>query len=410
MKQANHSIHVHWDRRYPKKGTDKCPVQLGININGLQFKVGLKLYATREDFDKAMSGKSGNQEVKELRAEISKYTAKAEQILEHLPNPTRETFQRLFRSEVDLKKGKTDIKILFNDYIDELRKEDRIRSAKNVEQTYRSFKRYKEKLYLEEINEAFLKGYQSWMLSIGNSITTAQIYLRNLRAVFNRAIKAGFIAKRFYPFINFPIGASAKSKNVLYPVQVKALFDYAPKSIREHRAKDMWMFCYLMNGINPADLFALRNKNIQGDYIVFVREKTKRTNRVAGKEIRAYLHPEMKRIIADWGLGSKDPEAYVFPYLVRYTTAEGKERRKKALTKQFNKKLKAIGQRLGIKTPIIMNLARHSFSTNLKLNETPATFIKDALGHSSLAVTEHYLKSIPDDKIKDISKSLLNFE
>jgi integrase/recombinase XerD len=71
MKQRNYSIHVHWDKRYPKKGTDLCPIQLGISISGLQFKVDLRLYASKEDFEKAMGGKSGSKEVKELRSETA---------------------------------------------------------------------------------------------------------------------------------------------------------------------------------------------------------------------------------------------------------------------------------------------------------------------------------------------------
>ncbi|MBS1633444.1 MAG: phage integrase SAM-like domain-containing protein [Bacteroidetes bacterium] len=190
MKQRNNSVHVHWDKRYPKKGTNLCPIQLGININGLQFKVGLKLYATREDFDKAMSGKSGSKEVKELRSQISGYVSKAEATLDKLLNPTRESFQRLFKSETDLSTpNKTDVTFLFQEYINNLHSEDRIKTAQNLEHALKSFKRYKSPLYFEDINESFLKGYKAWMNQNGNSSTTAQIYMRNLRTIFT-AIKS----------------------------------------------------------------------------------------------------------------------------------------------------------------------------------------------------------------------------
>src|SRR5690606_28634416 len=214
-----------------------------------------------------------------LRAEINKYITKVEGILDILPNPTRESFQRLFKSETDLKKGKTELEMLFNEYAADLRKEERLKTASNLENAFKSLKRYKGKLYLEDINETFLKGYQNWMIGQGNSNTTAQIYLRNLRTIYNKAIKDGFISKRHYPFLNFTIGSSVKTKNVLYPDQVKALFDYVPQTMREHRAKDMWFFCYLCNGINPKDMFYLKRSNIQQDYIIFIREKTKRTRK-----------------------------------------------------------------------------------------------------------------------------------
>lgn len=410
MKQDNYSVNIHWDGRSPKAGTNLCPVQLGVNLNGLQFKIGLKLYATKDDFEKAMLGKGGNHEIKQLREEINKFRQKAKEILDNLPNPTRETFQRLFKSDADLGKGKTDITILFEDYNNDLVKEDRLKSAQINGHTLKSLHSYKPKIYLEEIDDKFLKGYVNWMLNKGNSYSTAQIYLRNLRTVYNRAINDGFIAKKYYPFTSFTIGSSSKSKNVLYPEQVKALFDYVPQTFRQHKAKDIWIFCYLMNGVNPKDMFYLKWENVKEDYIIFTREKTKRTKRNSAGEIRAYLHPEMKRIVSDYGTKDKSPDNYVFPFLLGCDNAEQRERRRKNAQGRLNDWLKDIGENIGLPIRLVLNLARHSFSTNLKLNDVPSTFIKDALGHSSIAVTEHYLKTIPDRKIKEISSHLLNFK
>lgn len=410
MKKKNYTLTIAWDRRYPKKGTCLCPIQLCINLNGQQFRMSLGLYATEHDYQKVLSGKGGTVEIKELRNEINNYRTKAKDILDIIPKLTREKFQRIFKSDVDLQKAKTDITILFNEYINALENEDRLKTRDNYKCALNSFKKFKPKLFFEDINETFLKNYRAWMLTEGNSHTTAQMYMRNLRAVFNLAIKDGYISQRLYPFNDFVIGTSAKSKSVLYPEEVKALFDYSPKSMREHRAKDIWMFCYLANGMNPKDFFYLKHKNIQGDFIVFVREKTKRTNTVADKEIRVFLHDELKRIIADMGTKAKTPDDFLFPFLKGYPTAAGMERRRKKFQKQANRKLREIGKQLGFTTPLILNLARHSFSTKLKLNAIPTTHITDALGHSNGKTTEHYLKSIPDKKIKQISDLLLNFE
>lgn len=407
MKKERYSLNIHWDGRSPKTGSNLCPIQLAVNLTGLQFKIGLKLYSTKEDFEKAMSGKGGNGDIKQLREEINKYRQKAKEILDTIPNPSREIFQRLFKSDVDLGKGKTDISILFDEYSNNLKKEDRIKSAAMCEHAKRSFLRYKPKIFLEEINDSFLNGYQTWILRQGNSNSTAQIYLRTLRAIYNKAIKDGYIAKRYYPFATFSIGSSSKSKNVLYPEQVKALFDYVPKTMREHRAKDIWIFCYLMNGINPKDMFVLTWANVNDDYIIFKREKTKRTKKNDATEIRAYLHPEMKRIIEDYGTKDKSPDNYVFPFLVGYKTEEEKEKRRRNVQDRLNDNLRTIGKNLGFKVNLILALARHSYSTNLKLNNVSSAFIKDMLGHSSIAITDHYLKTIPDDKIKETSKNLL---
>ena len=154
----------------------------------------------------------------------------------------------------------------------------------------------------------------------------------------------------------------------------------------------------------------MKNRNIKDDTIVFVREKTKRSNSVANKEIRAYLHPEIVRIIETWGRKSNNPDDFIFPILDGYDTIAQKELRRKKVQKQVNQKLKEIGTELGFTTPLILNLARHSFATNLKLSGTPTLFISEALGHASVTTSQFYLKSIPDQKIKELSNSVLNFE
>lgn len=410
MKSKNYSINTHWDKRYPKAGTDLCPVQLAVNLSGLQFKVSLRLYASKAEYDKALNSKGGSEEVKDLRKQITEYTTKAETILERLPNPTRETFQRLFKSETDLfASQKTDITFLYEEYINHAKDEGRIKTAQNLEWSLKSFKRYKTKIYFEDINEQWLKGYKTYMTKEGNSATTAQMYLRNLRTIFNIAIKQGYISDKHYPFRLFTIGTSAKSKSVLYADDLKKLWDYQGTTLRERRAKDYFFFLYLCNGMNFKDAAYLQFKDIKGDTLSFVREKTKNTNTVADKQITVYLHEEIKSIINRWGNTPGNPSDYIFPILNGRKTAADKEARRNKIQRQINDNLKAIGEKLGFEESLVLNLARHSFATHLKISGTPTSFISDAMGHANSKTTEHYLKSIPTDKTREISNSLLSF-
>jgi hypothetical protein len=56
-----------------------------------------------------------------------------------------------------------------------------------------------------------------------------------------------------------------------------------------------------------------------------------------------------------------------------------------------------------------LGLARDSFATTQKLEEPAISFISDEMGHSSMVVTEHYLKSLPDDNLWSMSDKLLSF-
>jgi integrase len=46
----------------------------------------------------------------------------------------------------------------------------------------------------------------------------------------------------------------------------------------------------------------------------------------------------------------------------------------------------------------------------LKLTGTPVSFISDAMGHSNSAMTEHYLKSLPDENRMEMSSKLLSLQ
>lgn len=396
------------DARTPMKGSNLLPVKLSVTLKGKQFMVGIKLYSVREVFEKAISS-AGTvpREAKQLRANIQTYLDKAQTIIDSFPNIDKPTFTKLFKTEAELKvNDKTDITALFNQKISELAEADRAGSKSFYEAALSAFQRYKTELYLEDITEDWLKGFRSWWLSIGNAPATAQMHFRCLRHIFKRAIKSGIIHQSLYPFAEFTIGSSRKSKDVLYPHQLKALWEYKPTKNGEARSKDYFFFLYLGNGMNIKDALQLKAENIKGDTIVFVRSKTESTNHET-KEIVVHLHPEMRRIIEKWG--SVKPNEYLFPCMRGQKTNIERKRAKDILARNLNRDLKPIGEKLGFEVKLTLNLARHSYATRLKIDGIPTSMISDALGHSSSAVTEHYLKSIPNEMVQKISESLLNF-
>ena len=115
------------------------------------------------------------------------------------------------------------------------------------------------------------------MLGNGNSITTAGIYLRSLRTLFNIAIAEGLLTKEYYPFgkRNYEIPTSNNVKKALTLKDIGTIYKHKlePGSPAE-RARDYWIFMYLCNGINVKDLCLLKYDNIKGDVLEFERAKT----------------------------------------------------------------------------------------------------------------------------------------
>jgi site-specific recombinase XerD len=83
----------------------------------------------------------------------------------------------------------------YDEYIESLKNEDRVKTADNYATAMRSFKGFRNKIGFYDITSDFLKKYHKWMIDQGNAETTIGIYTRSLRAIYNYGISKGVIKK-----------------------------------------------------------------------------------------------------------------------------------------------------------------------------------------------------------------------
>src|SRR5690606_35157153 len=192
--------------------------------------------------------------------------------------------------------------------------------------------------------------------------------------------------------------------------EIESIFNYScEKGTTEEKARDLWVFSYLCNGMNMKDICRLMYSDIDGDKLVYIRSKTIRSTRSAQKPIIVYLTDHAKGIIERWGQKPVLPSNRVFPILPIDVTPVKEREMVKDITKLVNKYMKRIGVRLGISKPVTTYTARHSFSTVLKRSGVSIEFISESLGHSSLQTTENYLDSFEDDVKKKYADLLTKF-
>lgn len=265
-----------------------------------------------------------------------------------------------------------------------------------------------EVLKFDKVNPSFLEKYERQM----SNPTTIGIYLRPLRHIFNLAIDhpSGFL--KDYPFKRkshetnkYKIPAPRNIKKALTKVEVKSIYDYeAVRGSSEAFYKDIWLFSYFANGINMKDICKLQYKNIKGTSIEFRRAKTERSNKNT-KPITIVLTEDLIKIIDEYGTKPNAKENYLFTFLKPTMNLEDEMAAIKQATKQTNKYIKRVAEKLEIKAEVSFYSARHSFATILKNAGVAPSFIGESLGHSSLKTTESYLGSFETDQRKDnISK------
>ncbi len=244
----------------------------------------------------------------------------------------------------------------------------------------------------------------------GIEISTIGKHARNLRHIFKLAINEGIISMLNYPFgrYKYTIPEVTQAKKSLSRKMMADLVNYIPITYYEKRAVSYFLFTYFGNGMNLKDIAYLKYKDVQGQFLQFIRKKT-RNSTAKLKVIRVIITEEMRSVIEEFGNSDRTHDNYVFPIIT--TGIEGKSIDTSIHTrnKSINKTLKRVSEKLKFEKIITLGMARHSFANALKQEKVDIAFIQESLGHSSPAITEHYLNSFEDDIVLAHVEKLKNY-
>jgi integrase/recombinase XerD len=162
--------------------------------------------------------------------------------------------------------------------------------------------------------------------------------------------------------------------------------------------------------MNPKDMAHLKYKNIEGEFIHFVRAKTERTTRNDPKLITVYFNEDMHKIVERWGNKDKSPNNFIFPILKLNDNLMRQFNLVKSLIKFVNDGMSSIAQQLNINKKVTNIVSRHTFSTVLKRAGASTEFIQESLGHADKKTTENYLDSFEKEIKKEFASRLTAFK
>ncbi|ESU19933.1 hypothetical protein FCR2A7T_13380 [Flavobacterium cauense R2A-7] len=304
-------------------------------------------------------------------------------------------------------KSGSDVTVLnfWNEKVEDLNKAGRTGNAKAYNETRKSFFKFvkNNQLMFKDITPTLLDKYETYLRANNNNDGGVGVKMRELRALYNDAIKKGVVAEKYYPFKTYKISKLKKGNNkrALTRAEVKLI---AELNEFEHphlaEAKRLFLFSYFTRGMNFYDMMKLRWSNIENDRIIYVRSKTKR------KFVVKILKPAQD--ILDYYKDTISFTDYVFPIILKEgLTPLQIENRKDKKLKQFNKDLKKIASVVGINKPVTSYVARHSFATNLKELGISTDVISQSMGHQNVSITTAYLKDFDNDIIDDANERLL---
>ncbi len=396
-----------------QKADGTFAVKLRITYCRKQYYIPLGHYLTVDDWDKVQKPNARGQH-KTIKFELFDIEDRASEVIRKM---TTFSFDQLKRSLLGLETSLADVVALKKEYIIKLKSEGRINSAIDFESSLASFSNFcldgrRKAIPLDIINVEWLQKYETWMLKNGKSPSTIGKYVRNLRTIFNIAIERELIPRETYPFgkRKYQIPSTKNVKKALTHDEVKAIYEYEPLNHSEARARDLWLFSYLCNGINMKDIALLKYKNIEVDKLTFKRAKTERASRSKSEVIVVYLVDQALEIIKKWGKIPLHPDNLVFDFVDPEASLDRQAQQIRNATLNVNKYMKRIRLALGIPIKVTTYSARHSFATVLKRSGASTEFISESLGHKDLKTTENYLDSFESDVKREFQKKLLDFQ
>lgn len=404
----------------PQPGeSSKYPVKLRVYTP--EPNRGQRLYPTvfkltKSEFESVWKTTKPREINKKLRGKMQSLVSKAEEVAEGLQPFTFEQFERKMYRRAD---DGVSVAHQFDEVIEECKREERLGSVNTYVYAKKSLSDYVErtknfgKLTLYDITPKWLKRYEDYMVDTnGKSITTVGIYLRALRAVFNKAIEEGEIDKEYYPFVKrkYVIPTGNNKKKALNQDQLRKLFNAQPGTQEQEKAKDFWFFSYACNGMNIKDMALLQYRSISDDSFEFYRAKTKNTSKGSLKLITVHLNPFIRSIIEKYGNSQSSPSSYVFNIINGGMTAEEQQSKIKAFTRFIDQHIKILCKKNGLPEGVSVYWARHSFATKLIRDGAPMEFAQETLGHSDLKTTQKYFAGFDDEIKKEFSEKIMNFD
>lgn len=396
------------DRRQKENGT--FPLKLRITFNRTRKYYNLGKELTKSDFEKIY--KSREMRLVDVKNEVISIESKATKIIDKLEPFSFSKFEdEMFPKQTVFEIKGNDVFRLFEKYMFELRAKNSFNTAYIYQSTLSALKAYRPKLKFEQINSQFLTSFEQDLISKGKSVTTVSLHLRNIRAIFNQAIEKKIISVEMYPFKSktYKIPASNNIKKALNISEIKSIYEYPTEPMSAiDRAKDFWLFSYFCNGINIKDICLLQWKNLEEDYITYIRSKTATTTKDKQTPIEIILNEDCQRIIQKWGT-NPHRDKYIFDIVPTNILPEKQNDKIKGFTKTINKYLSRIGTDLNFKLPLTTYVARHSYATILHTSNVPLLQISKSLGHSSIETTENYLASFKKESVVEFNKNLKNW-
>lgn len=259
-----------------------------------------------------------------------------------------------------------------------------------------SFTRFRKEqdVPLDEVDSDLMMAYEAYLKSKGICPNSSSFYMRNLRAIYNRAVDKELTEQR-NPFKHVYTGID---KTVKRAVPLSVIRQIRDLDLNLHPAMDyarnIFMFSFYTRGMSFIDMAFLKKKDLQNGVLSYRRHKT-------NQQLFIKWEKPMQELIDKFDTSGT-------PYLLPIIKNCDNDARKqyKSDAHRVNQSLKKIGKMLGLGISLTSYVARHSWASIAKSKNIPIATISEVMGHDSENTTRIYLASL-DTTVVDKANSLI---
>lgn len=392
------------DTRYERKG--KYPLKVSVAHNGTTsyYPVGISL--TTDVWQSPSKDTDGF--VKKNHPEYRLYNNRIQELTSVFEQKIRELESRgklySFSSAKDLRnhiassiEGRDSMTFLrfFKNQIDARSNEG---TKKLFQETYRRICEYTKgvDLLFDQVNVRWLEGFGSFM---GGSVNYQSIHLRNIRTIYNQAIKMDIVPLSSYPFRKFKIKKEATAKRSLSIEQLAEIADMELPS-HQKRYRDLFMLSFYLVGINMVDLLNLKPENLRDGRLIYKRRKTSKIYDIK-------VEKEALDIIDEYRGKTyllKFLETSKYDNIFRRTNRGLKTLGPESIINDRGKKKKSDKYKY-----LSSYYTRHTWATIAAYLDVPKETIAAALGHDMGNTTTAIYINFDQRKVDDANRAVLDY-
>lgn len=265
-----------------------------------------------------------------------------------------------------------------------LKRSGRIRSSETYRSSLNSLERFLggADIAFGAFDSALVQEYERYLRRTGVCPNTSSYYMRNLRAIYNRAVDRALTAQR-HPFrrVYTGIGKTAKRALSLQTIRRMRELDLTHNPAMEF-ARDMFLFSFYTRGMSIVDMAFLQHRDLRDGVLTYRRKKT-------NQQLFIRWERPMQEIVDKYDTSGS---LFILPII----REPGRDHRRQYLNAAhlINSKLKKLGTRLETPVPLTSYVARHTWASIARSKNIPLSVISEAMGHTSEAMTRIYLASL----------------